>query len=162
MRLSLRNIKFAAFASEETNCFEATLCLDGDPIARVSNDGHGGCDDYEPLRSAVLATAFARLPEAEAYAKSLPPVEAYGEKLPMDLDLAVGELFEAWLVEREFDKTVKKLAVVDGGKVYTYKAKWSEMTPPRLAAFKQKNPKLRVLNEMPRAEALKLFTELAS
>jgi hypothetical protein len=42
--LELRGIKYAAFASEETFCYSATLYLNGRKIAIVSNDGHGGAD----------------------------------------------------------------------------------------------------------------------
>ena len=45
-RISLKNIKYAAFASHETHCFEATVCLDGDRACKVENDGQGGSDNY--------------------------------------------------------------------------------------------------------------------
>ena len=45
-RITLRNIKHAAFASHETHCFEATVCLDGDRACKVENDGQGGSDNY--------------------------------------------------------------------------------------------------------------------
>ena len=42
-RVSLRNLKIADFASEETLCFSATVLLDGQPIAEARNDGHHPC-----------------------------------------------------------------------------------------------------------------------
>ena len=48
MKLQLKNIKHTEWASEETHCYQASLFVDGKPVAIVSNDGHGGCDrDYE-------------------------------------------------------------------------------------------------------------------
>ena len=41
----LKNIKHSEFASQETNCYEASLYYKGKRIAIVSNHGHGGCDD---------------------------------------------------------------------------------------------------------------------
>ncbi len=49
-RISLKNIKHAAFASHETHCFEATVCLDGDRACKVENDGKGGSDHYYPYK----------------------------------------------------------------------------------------------------------------
>ena len=49
-RISLKNIKHAAFASHETHCFEATVCLDGDRVCKAENDGRGGSDHYYPYK----------------------------------------------------------------------------------------------------------------
>ena len=47
MKLELKNIKHTAWASQETHCYQASLYVDGKPVAIVSNDGHGGADrDY--------------------------------------------------------------------------------------------------------------------
>ena len=47
MKLELKNIKHTSWASEETHCYQASLYVDGEAVAIVSNDGHGGCDrDY--------------------------------------------------------------------------------------------------------------------
>ena len=48
MKLELKNIKYCAFASEETFCFEAVLYADGKPVAHISNDGKGGADYVFP------------------------------------------------------------------------------------------------------------------
>lgn len=45
-RIQLKNIKHAAFASEETYCYSASIYFDGKRVGTVKNDGHGGCD-YE-------------------------------------------------------------------------------------------------------------------
>lgn len=44
--ITLKNVKHAAFASQETNCFEATVYVDGKSFCKVSNEGHGGPDSY--------------------------------------------------------------------------------------------------------------------
>lgn len=47
--VELKNLKYAAFASEETSCFEATVYIDGKRFCMASNQGQGGCDSYDPL-----------------------------------------------------------------------------------------------------------------
>ena len=48
-KFELKNVKYAAFASEDSHCFEATLYKDGKRWCIVSDDGHGGCMDFNPL-----------------------------------------------------------------------------------------------------------------
>jgi hypothetical protein len=43
MNITLKNFKHAAFASQETYCFEATVYIDGKKAGHASNEGHGGC-----------------------------------------------------------------------------------------------------------------------
>jgi len=49
MKLTLKNVKVAQFASEETTCFEATVYVDGKKFCRVSNAGKGGPNEYDPI-----------------------------------------------------------------------------------------------------------------
>ena len=46
--LEIKGIKHAAFASQETHCFEGSLYLNNKRIGVVSNEGHGGCDRFDP------------------------------------------------------------------------------------------------------------------
>lgn len=48
-KIILKNLKYAAFASEETSCFSATVYCDGKRLCTARNDGHGGCDSYDAL-----------------------------------------------------------------------------------------------------------------
>ena len=63
MKIELKNLKYAEFASQETHCFEASLYVDGKRIGVVANDGQGGCNGYTPH------TAWETINE---YAKTLP------------------------------------------------------------------------------------------
>ena len=49
MKLELKNIKFYESMSEETNCFQADLFINGKKIADVKNQGQGGPTDYRVL-----------------------------------------------------------------------------------------------------------------
>ena len=46
MKYALKGIKYAAFASQETPCYRASITRDGKKIGEVSNDGHGGSDMF--------------------------------------------------------------------------------------------------------------------
>ncbi len=92
-RITLKRLKVADFASEETLCFEATVMLDGVPIAEARNDGHGGVTILRAVKGAE-----AKLRAAEAFAKALPPLITDGPdptdptrklELPMSLDFLV-------------------------------------------------------------------------
>ena len=43
MKITLKNFKHLARLSEETLCFTATVCIDGESAGFASNHGHGGC-----------------------------------------------------------------------------------------------------------------------
>mgnify|MGYP003301036993 FL=1 len=63
MKLELKSIKHAQWKSEETQCYDAKLYVDGKPFALVGNHGQGGADteyqdprfkgDYSAKRNAV-------------------------------------------------------------------------------------------------------------
>lgn len=47
MKYKLKGIKYAAFASEETACYQAGIYRDGRKVGEVSNDGHGAPDMFQ-------------------------------------------------------------------------------------------------------------------
>lgn len=49
-KIELKGLKVAEFASEETTCHEATVWIDGVRFCTVSNQGHGGPDEFSALR----------------------------------------------------------------------------------------------------------------
>ena len=49
MKFELKAIKFYESMSEETNCFQGKLYINGKYVADVKNDGRGGCTDIRPL-----------------------------------------------------------------------------------------------------------------
>ncbi|MCG8277418.1 hypothetical protein [Stenotrophomonas sp. NLF4-10] len=121
-RITLKNLKVADFASEETLCFSATVVFDGTPIAEARNDGHGGSTFIRALdgKAALLA-------QAEAFAKDLPPAPldlGHEDEAPhlidITLDFLVDELADAMHAERKvraaFNRDIgsKVLFVKDG------------------------------------------------
>lgn len=47
IKLTVKNYKLCEWASEETDCYTASLYLNGKRIGTAKNDGHGGCDFYD-------------------------------------------------------------------------------------------------------------------
>ena len=47
-RVSLKNIKWSSWASHETHCVDATVCIDGKRVCKYENDGRGGSNTYYP------------------------------------------------------------------------------------------------------------------
>ena len=95
-KIELKNIKYAAFASEETNCYEATLYVDGKRFAIVSNSGHGGADMQDPI-SPFTYKDLAQLQKtiAEEYPKW---GSAFGDddKYDTTLEIVCGDLMNEW------------------------------------------------------------------
>ena len=164
MRITLKNIKHSAFASQGTLCYEASLYFDGKKVGTVSNGGHGGCDDVYYLDRRDEGAV-------EAYIKTLPqrthesesdghPVKISGDTT---LETVCGELVNDWLVSKDLKAILRKkvLALKDDGKLYTYKVIEPDKervtrSAERVAKFENT---VKVLNLLPFDEALKLYKE---
>lgn len=106
MKIELKNVKHAAFASEETACFQATVYIDGVKAGEVSNDGKGGCNMYHPWELQK---------KLDDYAKTLPDVdvsELFSDDkkhtLPNSDDLLIGDLLGDYLEARTLKRHCKK------------------------------------------------------
>ena len=69
MKIELKRVEHAKFASEETECFKANLYVDGKKIATCDNDGHGG-----PTRVHYDRKYADRIARFKAHVDSLPRV----------------------------------------------------------------------------------------
>lgn len=112
MNFALKNIKFYESMSEETNCFQADLFIDGKKRGEVKNDGRGGCTDVRPLydqnKDKFIENRNA-IASAEAYCKTLPK-EKFGEhEFQPDLESVVDGLFEEYLKEKADKKFLKDM-----------------------------------------------------
>ena len=103
MKIEIKNVKYAEFASEETNCFNASVYIDGVKAGTVSNDGNGGCDMFQPWELEK------RLNE---YAKTLPPIDCteFGGEGTMESSagIIIGDLMNEWLRNRDLKKMCAK------------------------------------------------------
>ncbi len=156
MKIELKNIKHMESMSQETNCYSASLYVDGKKIGEVSNEGHGGPDMFYGDRA-----AFAK---AEAWVKeNKPPLECSfgGDPLPMDLELLCGELLTDWLVSKDLRSAMRsKVIFTRPGEDGVFELKWKgvrKIDDRHIAAVRNKYPKATVLNALPFEEALAIY-----
>ncbi len=150
MKVELISVKYAAFASEETACFEATIVIDGKKVGTVSNDGHGGCNFYRPYGLEATLTA---------YAKTLPPLPSQYSPEPMvqDADLFIGELLDDHLQSKTLTRRLKTNVIYEeGGKLWAVKVPKGAPIA-EIAKRQAAKPGRRVLNLMSAAEAFVVF-----
>ena len=156
MKLELKNIKHTAWASEETHCYQASLYVNGKPLAVVSNDGHGGGDrDYaHPKFNDEFSVYCDKMLAVHAYFKSLPntPSEWCADGLPQELEYWCADQVNDWLTARELKRKLKKqflFLFADKVGVFAHKTRPSH------------THKAIILNDMPFAKALAIWKETA-
>ena len=162
-KIELKNIKYAAFASEETHCYEATLYVDGKRFAKVSNQGHGGCDMQEPIKPFTFKD-IRKLEEtiAEEYPK-YGSEYGDGKEYDQNLDMVCGNLVNQWHVDKHIKKSLKKILYVrsDGEKDV-----WSMSNAVGAKhhgeavrqKIKEKFPEAIILNDLPIKEVRQYFS----
>lgn len=156
MNLELKNIKHTAWASEETNCYQASLYLDGKPLAIVDNDGRGGCDrqDAHPSfkKENFRKSFFDIMTEIDDYFKGLPKKKYDDFELDMDLELWCGEQLAKWQSAKDMKKIMRtKHLCKDEKGFFTYPHE------VKVARIIRDNPKSIILNDLPFDEALTLY-----
>lgn len=123
MKIELKNIKHSEFASHETNCYQATIYIDGNRVGTVENAGHGGCDNVHPYQVAQ---------QIDEYAKTLPkivcsfidPDTGKPLELKQDHETIFGDILSTWLVSKDLKQLMSKriVFVKEDGNVYETKA----------------------------------------
>ena len=156
MNLELKNIKHTAWASEETNCYQASVYLDGKPLAIVDNDGRGGCDRQNShpsfKKENFRKSFFDIMTEIDDYFKGLPKKKCDDFELDMDLELWCGEQLEKWQSAKDMKKIMRtKHLCKDEKGFFTYPHE------VKVARIIRDNPKAVILNDMPFDEALTLY-----
>ena len=101
-RLTLKSFKHAAFLSEETNAFSATVYFDGKRVGHAKNEGHGGSTDIFASKGAERE----RLTAAEAEVKAHDDAGPY-----CGLDYIVDAAVERRIRAKEDQKALR------GGKI---------------------------------------------
>ena len=161
MKLELKNIKHTAWASEETHCYQASLYVDGKPVAIVSNAGQGGCD-YEYDHPKCKADYRATMKAVHDYFKSLPKTDAcdiFPEGMGQCLEFWCADQVNNFLVSRELKKKLKSHVLFqfkykDG----IYQSKYHPtVTDGDWVINKQAGETRRILNDMPFADALVIW-----
>ena len=164
MKLELRNVQYAAFASEETHCFSATIYIDGVKRGTVSNDGHGGCDHIIPWElHKELNEYAATLPERDiGYCD---PGTGANMTMKQDAETLIGELMNEWLYTRDVKRlTAKRIVFTKSGQTGIYQTKVlpkptieAALGAEQLQTTRLKLKAETILNTLPITEAVRLF-----
>lgn len=158
--ITLKKIEWSARQSQETNSFVANLYVDGVLLGEVSNDGHGGCDNFYPAK----AESRALYDETKA---RLIANGAENDGFSCPLETAYNEVLEAYLKNKlglaDYRKGLKKtvMFITPGDKekgVRTYKIDPKFKLEQYVAFIAEKHGKEAiVLNVLPEAEGFPLF-----
>lgn len=119
MKIELRNVKYAAFASEETSCFEASIWVDGKREGTARNEGKGGATWIEPRALEERLNEYgATLAEIDL-GHGLGTIKATAETL-------IDDLLMDHIVAQDLKRLLRtRIVTVTGGKVYQQKARGS-------------------------------------
>ena len=147
-----------SFRGREGYGFNATLHRDGRKVAFVIDQADGGECRYEWLAK-DRTQAAADEQALTDYCATLPPTEFAGHTLAMNTDMLLSELVESAENAQRIARALKKHVVfVDEGTLLQSKAAPSAAL---IAAIRQKRPSATILNDLPKGEAVALFTQYA-
>ena len=105
MKIELKKFYSNERFSEETNCFQSELYLNGKKVGYCSNDGRGGNTNYFGIEHHWSED----IKRMEEYCKTLPPIVYTKEKDGMDFTINMTlEHYIDNLVQEELDKKEKK------------------------------------------------------
>ena len=159
-RVSLKNIKWSSWASHETHCVDATVCIDGKRVCKYENDGRGGSNTYYPYsgqseESFRQMLSDLRQVSADDIKENDP--KCYGQlskyvngKSVMLIDIVVTDALNRHLMIKEMKASMKRkihLLKVETNEIYEIKQK---PTDEAIAYVKDQNaPDYLVLNDLP-------------
>jgi len=161
-RITLKNIKHAEFASEETHCYSASVYFDGKRVGEVKNDGHGGAD-YEYITNAdgwkAMQEHIATLPEVVTDMYD-PHDKSKAFTYPNTLEGICSDLVTDWLIDKDLKKVTRgKVAFYvgdfDGSYRFYPTTKFSEEKIRTHIA--KAVPDAVILNDLPKEELRALF-----
>ena len=161
MNITVKNVKIADFASEETLCFQATVYVDGKRAFIAHNDGHGGANYYYPLkggnRDAIKSVGkhAATLPKIQT---TLPATDGSDNcfSYQQDIDHLVNEAVEEFQIQKDIKRLMKKVAIYEDGEIYTFNIAGRDA--PRVRnRIEERHPTCIILNNEPLEEAVKLY-----
>ncbi len=166
MRIELRNIKYAAFASEETSCFEATVYVDGKKVGEAHNDGHGGSTLIFPRELEERINAYAKTLPDEVTDLPDPHDESKPFVMKQTAESIIDNLLNDYLTRRDLQRLLSKRLVwksSDGKLRETAKVMDKATLAKYVALGDSIKQKLRdcveCLNVMPFDKALELYKQ---
>lgn len=162
MKIELRHIKTNSVMSEETNCYSASLYIDGKYAGVVMNHGHGGCDEQRLEVDYDIKAINEWLAKNE---KPMSMAQYKADDVPCDLEILCGRLVSVHQETRRFRRLCKSnVLVVDGDSIRTFKWKGiKQVTPAHIASVKQSPTVIGkpIVNEMSDADLAAFVMALA-
>ena len=124
MKIEIKNVKYSAFTSQETHCFQATVYVDGKKAFITGNDGHGGCDYYDSCKGGV-ENPHDKVNEIDEWLRNNTEGQWIDSKVHIhnSLEIIVGNLMNEWHRDNEVKKILKKISYLKGNSVYQQPAR---------------------------------------
>lgn len=150
MKIELKNIHHLESKSQETNCYTASLYVNGKKIGMVSNDGHGGPDMFQG--------------DISAYNEANKWVEnniLSDDGTEMDIELLCADLLDNWLSRKSLRAALRsKVLILKPGDANIYEfsfKKVRKVEDRHIDIVKNEYPDAKVLNTLPFEEALTIY-----
>ena len=166
MKVELKSLKHSEFASRETNCFEATVYINGKRAFYASNDGNGGADSYAPLfklnDSQDRVEFNGLLNDLINHCLTLPKWGSeFGDADNMDVtpEILIGNLVNKMLDSKKLKKSLKAkvLFINENGIYQTAYGNKRPVDQNLIDMVKDENPDSIILNCLAFNEALDLY-----
>jgi len=154
--IELKNIKHTAWASEETHCYQASLYVDGEHWGTVSNQGHGGCDDFDGNNKSYDDIRELNQRIKETYE----PYTYEGHSLEQNLEMVCGDLVNQWLRDKDFNRAMKSKVLFtkpDTQGIWQVGFKKPKTLWMMLDVMKAKYPQYTYLADLPVDEAKEIY-----
>lgn len=167
-KIELKSIRLHKGLSQETPAYTATLFVDGKKFAEVQNEGHGGPDSVYPPNGTPFndPTWNKALQDLEARIAATHPKHSYdfGDGRTGEFDESLEVLCHTLVwddADRKMIQSALKrriIAVGSDGHLYQWATKFKP-TAQNLSVLKAKKPDYKFLNDLPFAEAQRLYLE---
>lgn len=152
MKIELKSVQFAAFASHETNCFDAIVYLDGVRSIHASNEGHGGPTFLRELKPGAIG-------KIKAHTDAMPPYQGSSMSIPMEPDFLIDLMVEEYLAKKEIKRLLRKGIVARDPGSGSLRLFPIPDTPANIVKVRRHHPNYVILNGKSEEEQLKLYRE---
>lgn len=156
MKIELRNLKHSKWASQETDCFQADVWIDGKRAGQVSNDGHGGANDYAPWQLSETLNEYAATLPAVVFT-----IDGKPHSVPQDADGLIGDALIAKLHERDLKRILSNRVVYVDRQGRLMQTKTTDKTAMarilKMPDLTDRLGAIQVLNLMPLTDALSIY-----
>ena len=160
MKVEVKNVKYSELASDETNCFKASVYIDGELLAHANNEGCGGNTNIRPID----ALDYDDIKRVDDHIKeNYPKLDGLTQNLEFVVDLLVEDYLDELMVKKESKKFINKMKKMT--LCYdTIKGKVSQFKIPYSAEVKKhinsEYPQFDIMNEMTNEEVAELVAIL--